>query len=157
MRIFRPHRTREPLLCTLSWFPKQPTLLLPLRCEPASRPAGFQTAHRSASASSFVRARLGGYGAWPPTTAFPGVNTVVSDPRSAFVVWHVELPTTAQPVLERASPVFVQVTTVCPLLPLAQSSQLLRLQTTSCVGFHNKSVNSLRAQQSQSDCESITF
>lgn len=86
MRIYRPLRTREPLLCTLSWFSKQPTLLLTLRCEPASRPAGFQTAHRRASASSFVRALLGGYGAWPPTIAAQEVNTVVSNPRSAAFI-----------------------------------------------------------------------
>ena len=149
MRISRPLRTREPLLCTLSWFPKQPTLLLPLRCEPASRPAGFQTARRCASASTFVRAPVGWYGAWPSAIAVLGVNTVVWDPRSAFVLWHVEFPTTAQPVLERASPVFVQVATVRPLLSLAGTSHPQRKRPHSCLSFQNKRATASHVRKSQ--------
>lgn len=116
-RIYRLPRTREPLLCTLSWFPKQPTVLLPLRCAPASSPAGFQTARRRAPASSLVRALVGGCGAWPPTIAAREVNTVVPEPRSApFILWHVESPTTARPVVKQASPVFLLLAAVRPLL-----------------------------------------
>lgn len=104
-----PPEPRTTTLYSLMVPKKQPTLLLPLRCEPASRPAGFQTAHRWAAASTFVWALIGGYGAWPPTIAVLGVNTVVPDPHSTFVLWHVEFPKTAQPFLKQASPVFVQV------------------------------------------------
>lgn len=118
MPIYRRPRTREPLLCTLSWCLKQPPplllLLVPLRCEPASRPAGFQTAHRCTSASTFVRAPVAENRAWLSTIAVQEVNTVVLRPRSPFVLWHAEVPNTALPVLEQASPVFVQVATVRP-------------------------------------------